>query len=152
MDIGSGNGYPESALSNFAPHPFVFRGFEVASMEGLLQALKCKSPAMQLHVMTLVGKAAKFAGKKRKWWRDQTLHWQGRTIDRHGEEYQLLLDEAFEALFQNAGARRALLASGNAVLKHSMGKTDEKRTVLTCREFCSRLTKIRTRLQAEERK
>ena len=33
MDIGSGNGYPSAALSNFAPHPFVLDGVEIASMK-----------------------------------------------------------------------------------------------------------------------
>ena len=36
MDIGSKSGYPSSALSNFAPHAFVFDGVECASLEGLL--------------------------------------------------------------------------------------------------------------------
>ncbi len=44
MDIGAGKGWPESALSNFAPHPFTFRGLPVASMEGLLQSFKDKGP------------------------------------------------------------------------------------------------------------
>ena len=39
MDIGSKAGYPASALSNFASHPFVFDGVECASMEGLVQAV-----------------------------------------------------------------------------------------------------------------
>lgn len=29
MEIGSGKGYPGAALSNFAPHPFVFAAFAV---------------------------------------------------------------------------------------------------------------------------
>lgn len=41
MDIGSGKEYPSNALSNFAPHPFVFDGVECASMEGLLQSFIC---------------------------------------------------------------------------------------------------------------
>ena len=40
MDIGSGTGYPSAALPNFA---------------------------MQKHVCTLVGKKAKFKGKKTRW-------------------------------------------------------------------------------------
>jgi len=64
MNIKSGCKYPASALSNFAPHPFKFRGFDVASMEGLLQGMKFKSKEMQTHVFTLVGKAAKFKGGK----------------------------------------------------------------------------------------
>ena len=86
MDIGSGKGWPSAALSNFAPHPFVFRGILCNSMEGLLQSFKFKSPEMQVHVCTLVGKAAKFKGASKKWFRTQTLWFKGKEIDRHGEE------------------------------------------------------------------
>lgn len=150
MDIGAGKGWPESALSNFSPHPFIFRGFTVASMEGLLQSLKEKNPEMQKHVMTLVGRAAKFKGKKKKWWKTQTLWWQGEAIKRESEEFQQLLDEAFLAMFtQNTSARRALLASGKAVLQHTIGKSDPRQTVLTRSEFTGRLTRIREQLQAK---
>lgn len=150
MDIRSGTS--ASGLSNFSPRPFTFRGVECASMEGLLQSLKFKSADMQIHVCTLVGRAAKFKGKKKKWWRDQTLWWQGKPIKRNSQEYQDLLDEAFEALYtQNQAARRALLATGKAVLRHSLGKSDARRTVLTEQEFCSRLMRIRDRLAKEEK-
>ena len=149
MDIGSGHGWPESELSNFPPAPFMFQDLPVASMEGLLQSFKFTSSDMQKHVMTLVGRAAKFKGKKKNWWRTQTLWWMGEEIDRHGEEYQKLLDEAFVAMFtQNAAKRRALLASGDAVLTHSMGKNDPHKTVLTTTEFCRRLTRIRADLKS----
>lgn len=65
MDIGSGSSYPSCALSNFAPHKFIYDGVECASMEGFLQSLKFSSPEMQAHVCTLVGKSAKFKGKKK---------------------------------------------------------------------------------------
>jgi predicted NAD-dependent protein-ADP-ribosyltransferase YbiA (DUF1768 family) len=150
MDIGSGQGYPAGALSNFSPHPFIIDGIECASMEGFLQALKFKSPEIQIEVCKLVGLKAKFRGKPKKWWMTQTLFWQGIEIDRHSKEYQELLDRAFEALSQNSSFRKALLASGNSVLTHSMGKNDESRTVLTTREFCSRLTRIREKLKKEK--
>lgn len=50
MDIGSQNSYPASALSNFAPHPFIIDGIECNSMEGFLQSLKFKNPEMQKEV------------------------------------------------------------------------------------------------------
>ena len=53
MDIGSRAGYPASALSNFAPHRFIFDDVECASMEGFLQSLKFKSPEMQKEVCEL---------------------------------------------------------------------------------------------------
>jgi len=39
---------------------------------------------------------------------------------------------------QSKSFQRALLASGDANLTHSIGKADSKKTVLTEREFCSR--------------
>ena len=149
MDIGSGSGFPSATLSNFAPHPFVIDGVECNSMEGFLQSLKFSNPEMQKEVCKLVGKAAKFKGKKKKWWRTQTLHWQGTESPRDSQEYQDLLDRAFDALAQNSGFRAALLATGNSVLTHSIGKTKITETVLTRQEFCSRLTKIREELRKE---
>lgn len=151
MDIKSGQKYPSGALSNFSPHPFVFRGVEVASMEGLLQSLKFKSPDMQKEICTLVGLKAKKSGKGKNWHKTQTLWWNGESIDRHSEGYQQFLDEAYEAMFeQNEKARKALLATNNANLTHSIGKTGKSETILTRQEFCSRLMKIRKRLQNEE--
>lgn len=143
MDIGSGTGYPSAALSNFAPHPFEIDGVLCNSMEGFLQSLKFSNPDMQIEVCKLVGKQAKFKGKKKKWWKTQTLWWRGTEIKRDSEEYQNLLDRAFYALSQNEGFKKALIATGNATLTHSIGKNDQSATVLTRQEFCSRLTKIR---------
>ena len=148
MDIGSGSGFPSAALSNFAPHPFIIDGILCNSMEGFLQSLKFEDPEMQKNVCLLVGKAAKFKGKKKKWWKTQTLHWQGQTFKRDSDEYQDLLDRAFEALSMNSSFRKALLATGDAVLTHSIGKTKITETVLTRSEFCSRLMKIRRELRS----
>lgn len=150
MNIGSGSGYPAAALSNFSPHPFVFDGVEVASPEGFLQSLKFDKPHVQIEVCKLVGKAAKFRGKKRNknWQRVQKLWWLGQEFDRHGTEYQELLDRFyFELAKQSESFRKALLATGNATLTHSIGHNDPSKTILTEREFCSRLTRLRKFLQ-----
>ena len=148
MDIGSGQGYPADALSNFAPHPFVLDGIECNSMEGFLQSLKFSNPDMQREVCKLVGRAAKFKGKKKNWYVKQVLYWQGKEIPRDSDEYQMLLDRAYMAMAtQNRGFQCALLATQNAALTHSIGKSKTNETVLTRSEFCSRLTKIRTMLQ-----
>lgn len=151
MDIKSGKIYPAGALSNFAPHPFVIRGVQCNSMEGFLQGLKFKSVEMQQHICTLVGRAAKRAGSKKNWQETQTLWWNGEAIKRDSDEYQEILDEAFNAMFdQNEKAQKALLASGDAVLKHSIGRRKKNETVLTISEFCSRLMNIRARIKAEQ--
>lgn len=105
---------------------------------------------MQKEVCKMVGKQAKFKGKKKKWYKTQTLYWQGVEYKRDSQEYQELLDRAFAALAQNTGFQKALLATGTATLTHSIGKTDIKQTVLTKQEFCSRLTKIRKELASNK--
>lgn len=147
MDIGSGTGYPSANLSNFSPHVFTVDGIECNSMEGFLQSLKFQEPEMQKHVCTLVGKKAKFKGKKKKWWKTQTLYWQGEKIPRDSDRYQELLDTAFNALAQNTSFQKSLLATQNATLTHSIGKKKTSETVLTRQEFTSRLTRIRSELR-----
>lgn len=144
MDIGKGNGYPSASLSNFTPHPFIIDGVRCNSMEGFLQSLKYDNIEMQKHICTLVGIKAKTKGRKKAWYRKQELYWQGQVYKRDSKEYQDLLDRAYKCLTeQNEGFRKALIASGNAVFTHSIGKKDSSKTILTIKEFCSRLTKMR---------
>ena len=146
MDIGSGTSYPSCSLSNFSPHGFTIDGVECASMEGFLQGLKFSNPEMQAHVCTLVGKAAKFKGKKKKWYREQTLYWKGKPIKRDSQEYQGLITRAYDAIFLNTKFKAALKAAGKATLTHSMGKNKINETVLTEREFVQQLTRLRNLL------
>lgn len=78
------------------------------------------------------------------------MYWRGIPIKRDSKEYQDLLDKAFNALSENKGFQRALLATNNATLTHSIGKNKITETVLTRQEFCQRLTKIRERLKNAE--
>jgi predicted NAD-dependent protein-ADP-ribosyltransferase YbiA (DUF1768 family) len=146
MDIGSGNGFPEAALSNFPPRPFTLDGVAIASMEGWLQSLKFDKPHIQEVVCTLVGLVAKRRGQKRNkaWKSTQTLWWRGVPMARDSQAYQDLLDRGYQAAFdQHEGFRKALDAAEGAVLRHSIGKSKITETVLTEREMCSRLTKLR---------
>ena len=150
MDIGSGSGYPAASLSNFAPHPFIIDGISCNSMEGFLQSLKFKNIEMQKYVCSLVGKSAKYKGKDKKWWKTQTLYWQGKEYKRDSQEYQILLNRAYNALYQNEGFKKALEASRPAILSHSIGKNDPSKTVLTQAEFVSRLMKLRMGKKLDE--
>lgn len=150
MDIGSGNGYPAGSLSNFAPHRFIIDGVECASMEDFLQSLKFSNPDMQKEVCKLVGRAAKSKGINKNWQQKQILYWQGKTYKRNSQEYQDLLDKAFNALAENTSFQKALLATENATLTHSKGKNKITETVLTTREFTSRLNRIRSELKNKD--
>lgn len=141
MDISSGSSYPASSLSNFSPHPFIIDGVECSSMEGFLQSLKFKDENMQKEICKKVGRQAKKAGAKK--------NWQGKKYKRDSIEYQELLDRAFLELSKNSGFRKALLATKNANLTHSIGKKKTSETILTKKEFTSRLIKIREILKEE---
>lgn len=147
MDIISNGKYPSNALSNFAPHPFTLDGVECNSMEGFLQSLKFFNPDMQKHVCSLVGRAAKRKGAKKDWAKKQVLFWQGEVLSRKGDDYQVLLDRAFLELSKNTKFAKALLATGDATLSHSLGKNKQSETVLTTQEFVSRLVKMRALLR-----
>lgn len=147
VDIGSSERYPGAMLSNFTPYKFTFRGFEFTSMESLLQGLKFETVETQNGVFERVGVKAKLRGKKRKWYLDQTLYWQGTPMKRDSEEYKNIVREAFYALAENIDFQQALLATGSKRLYHTIGKSDPKRMILTEEEFCGILTEMRTSLK-----
>ncbi|MEE9509782.1 MAG: hypothetical protein V3V81_04735 [Candidatus Bathyarchaeia archaeon] len=149
MDIKSKTEYPANKLSNFAPNPFIMNGVKCASMEGFLQSLKFKNPDMQKEVCKLVGFAAKKKGSKKNWKRDGILYWKGEEINRFSQEYQKLLDKAFDSLSKNVKFKRALLATGYAQLTHSIGKRSMKDTILTKVEFTSRLMRTRDEIRSK---
>ena len=149
IDINSGGKYPANALSNFFSHRFVFDRIICLSAEGLLQALKFDDFEEQKQMCKLYGKEAKKKGSQRNkiWQKKQTLWWRGKNYKRGSLEYQNLLDRIFKALAKNFDFQKAILATINAKLIHSIGENNPKKTVLTENEFCSRLTKIRQSLQ-----
>lgn len=67
-------------------------------------------------------------------------------MKRDSAEYRALIEEAFNALSQNRDFQKALLATIDKTLYHTMGKSDPTRTILTEEEFCKILTKIRNKL------
>ena len=151
MEIRSGQPYPAGALSNFAAHPFTLDKVLISSMEGFLQSLKFSNPDMQAHICTLVGFAAKKAGAKKNWQRTQTLYWREKAIKRESEEYNGMIERAYTTMFeQNMSARKALLATNQAKLTHTMGRRKKNETVLTQREFCGILTQCRQVWQLKE--
>lgn len=137
--------YPSCALSNFAAHKFVVDGVECNSMEGFLQSLKFADPKQQ-EVCRLTGIRAKRIGREKNWTNSQTLYWQGVTYHRESVEYLNLLNKAYSELFLNEDFRKALAATRNRKLRHTVGVHDPQKTVLTETEFCKILSEYRTLL------
>lgn len=67
---------------------------------------------------------------------------------RQSDAYSDLISRAYDEIAKNSGFQRAILATRNSSLTHSMGKSKKNETVLTEQEFCSNLYRIRDKLQA----
>lgn len=68
------------------------------------------------------------------------MWWNGKAYLRKSKDYQYLLNRAYNCLYeQNADFRKCLEDAKDAIFTHSIGKNNIKETVLTEREFCSRL-------------
>jgi predicted NAD-dependent protein-ADP-ribosyltransferase YbiA (DUF1768 family) len=149
LDIKAKAPFPAGALSNFAAHVFNIDGVDCACMEGFLQSLKIEDVVEQRRVCGLPGPIAQSVGRKVDWQISGTLWWLGQPYDRLSGSYQDLLDRAYDALFEQSKMfRAALLATGEARLDHTIGKSDPSETILTVEEFCSRLGKLRLRLRS----
>ncbi len=137
--------FPEFApLSNLGAKPFVMDGVECACLEGFLQALKTPDRERQVEICAMNGPHAKCVGAKIIWQDKQTLYWCGRAYGRHTQEYQELISRAYQACYDQCEEFRRLLAqTGNAILEHSIGKTDPTQTILTIDEFVGRLERLR---------
>lgn len=146
IDIRGDKKGVEGGTSNFRRYKFVFDGVECDSMEALVQAFKFQNPEVQRLVCQIKPRMAKLLGTERNavWQPARTLWWNGQAYDRFGDEYQALLDRAYEALAQNPDFVQALLATGEEFLTHSVGEADPAKTVLTEEELCSRLMKLRS--------
>lgn len=133
-------------LSNLYPMEFEFKGKKVKSIEGIMQGIKYADINTQNLVLNYSGIDAyhtRACNEIDFWGEKGTLYWQGKTIDRHSEEYQLFVDEIFVSALSNPLYVRALLSTGDKYLLHHIGKDEPNETVLTRFEFESRLNTLR---------
>lgn len=149
INIHSKWNYPSCALSNFAEHTFYVHNVRCNSMEGFLQSLKFEDVQEQQEVCLLAGIKAKLRGQNKDWKSSQILYWQGVPIKRCSGDYQQLLEVAYSALGENEVFRKALLDTGNKKLRHTIGSDNPCNTILTEKEFCTILDKMRTKMKRE---
>ncbi len=145
VDIYSKGEYPSDALSNFAEHHFVMDGVACGSMEGFLQSLKYRSPMKQTEVCALVGKDAKKAGERKRFWKlSKTVWWRGTAYSLFSDDLQMLIDRAYREMYEQCpGFRQALADTAGQTLMHSMGKKNMRETILTEYQFVRRLDYLR---------
>lgn len=109
-------------LSNFYPNLFCF-DIEFSCFESFVRCLKFSAPEERMKVVRMEAKEAKEAGQKQQWQENGGwLYWQGKPINRYGKEYRQLLDQAYDALCENADFADALRKSKGRILVHTIGK------------------------------
>ena len=150
IDIHSKGKWPSNTLSNFYPHRFKFDGVWCGSMEGFLQSLKTPSVSVQRDICALSGKDAKLRSSD-EWKTNQTLYWNGhKSIKRDSAQYQELIRKAYRVMCDQCPEfHRALKATKNKRLFHSIGNPNPKDTILTEKELCDILTELRVQIQLE---
>lgn len=132
-------------LSNLAPHAFEFQGRQFGSMEGFLQSLKFQGEVFKDEIGKLSGVKAWKAGQQGNSWKELQYLYDnnGNMVDRLSDKYQVLIKEAYDALWNcSKYFRLALRDSGREQLWHN-GKHDSQDTVLTVCEYIFNLYRLR---------
>lgn len=147
--LNIGYGFKNSnarTLSNLYPMQFKFRGKIVSSIEAVLQSIKYKDKALQNTIFKYSGLDAyhtRGANTLDFWGNEGVLYWQGKEMQREGEEYQLFLDELYLSALKNPLYEKLLLSTGDKYLLHHIGNENIKETVLTRFEYEQRLNSLR---------
>ena len=138
-------------LGNFAPADFVVDGVSCRSVESFIQALKFKDVQMQRAVCQMIGKEAKFAGKKqgKKVARDGMVYWKGETFPFHSERHRQWIEKGIRAKFsQDFESWHKLTLTGVRELIHETGQPESRFTSLPARQFVAIVESVRLELIA----
>lgn len=143
-------------LSNLFPHCFAFSTDEsqkivyCASMESFLQSLKIENPELQIQFAEeYTGYMAYKARLALPDWRiKQELYFNGKSYDRHSQEYQDLITRAYDCLFESNDIFREIVLPRfkDYTLIHSIGETNSNETILTASEYLYQLRRLMDKL------
>lgn len=149
IDIHSKGRWPSNEISNFYPHDFMLDGIKCKSMEGFLQSLKISDLEMQIEVCALSGKEAKMRSSN-DWKTNEILYWNGIEYNRKSKDFRSLIERAYVEMYkQNESFRKALTATKDKRLLHSIGNPKQDETILTDWEFCEILTNLRKKYESK---
>lgn len=154
IDVGYRNrgDFPQM-LSNLFPYSFKFRGKKLTSIENFFQGIKFKDKKIQNYVFSYYGTQAVHikAASNYNWKETGEIYWQGKSIKRESEEYELLIDELYISAIQNP-LYRNILSNCNKNIIHSMGENDKKETTFTRYEFELELNCLKDFIQNKNKK
>jgi len=139
---GSHESYRERELSNFSPHAFQFRGFEIENVEAFVQGLKYgEDDPFRYEVFKMRAPRAKRKSPKIP---PEIIVWEGQAMRyRSLDHFRLQAAAIFAKFDQNEDAQDALLATGNLSLVHDLGHSEKPNTCLPADVFTKILEETR---------
>lgn len=142
-NISTKGRHPEDILSNFCGNDFCFDDVQCGCMESFLQSLKVQDQQLQRKICL-----CKFYELESvpipDWDCHQQLWWKGNQFDRFSAEYIDLLHRAYEAMYLwCARFRDALMSTVGKELSFNSEASDFDKVVITDKEFCEILAKLR---------
>lgn len=140
---------PEDVLSNLCNNNFRIDDVDCRCMESFLQSLKHKDEKEQREVCFMDGIRAQQCSTS-DWQKDQIVWWKGRAINRQSSEYRRLVRRAYSTMYEwSSRFRNVLMTTGRKKIKYDNGKHDSHTTLLTDKEFCRFLTRLRASKRLE---
>jgi hypothetical protein len=147
-----------AALSNLFPYQFLIDDVKCFSMEGFLRSLcvsdKTRQGRLQKRELCSLSGVNAYRIKYYlpDWRKHQKVFWNRQEIFRESEEYNKMLERAYDALFQNNLFKLVLSnVPEDAILIHSIGIKDKTETLLTEEEYIFQLDRLRKLLLLESK-
>jgi len=142
---------PESSvLSNLFPRIILIDGITYHSLEAFFRGLcwNGSQSVLENEIAILSGlNAWRIRYVLPDWRQKQILYHNGKEIPRESEEYQRLLEYAYDCMFeQSIIFQNALRKTKGKILMHTLGNHNPKETLLTEEEYMRMLLRERDRL------
>lgn len=124
-------------LSNLFQYDFYFRGFKLASIEGIFQGFKLKNKRAQKLIFSYHGLNSNNikAASDYSWKEEGVVYFQGKAIKRDSKEFDDFIDEMYISAVQNPLYRNVLINAGDKYILHALGGKTKQDTVFTRYEF-----------------
>lgn len=133
-------------MSNFAHTPFIFRGREIASVEGFYQGIKFQEEEKRAKVFAMHGVYARSAGKKAK---TKQTTFDGQTFTMGSTEHHAIMKEAIRAkMEQHPEITRAFVATNPRPVIHETGRPARK-SAFPVEVFCRIISELREEFAAK---
>lgn len=139
-------------LSNLFPYKFYFKGFTLASAEGVFQGFKIKDKKTQRYLFEYKGLDSNNikVSADHDWKQNMTVYFQGKPIKRDSKEFDDFIDELYISLIQNPLYRNCLKKVGDKYILHALGQKTKLDTVFTREEFERELNCLKSYVQSKK--